>query len=588
MLKQKLLNLKIKYKIFLIVISCIAVLLCSEFVSIALLSHTYQKICYQSISQSLLQSAISLSEQLKTVDSAADLLFSNRTIQTQLMNYRNTTSIAEKKLCRSKIYTAICDYIFNSGKNIISDISFYQNGELVSSSSSMNSILPTNVCDNLFKQAENADGATVWVSDYSQTYGLFLVKEINEIEKLSLDSLGVMIIKPNIEELINSTTIFNSSYEDATYLLFDGDIPIFYSPTLPSEDVRLLKEQLTSDYKVISSNSQSYFAVHGTLKEYGWEYISTVSYAPIAKTISTAVRLSFITIVFCILFAVISSGILISSITRHFDILVQKMKCFGNGQYKSDNACSDYTWRKDEIGLLHTSFDAMAHKVDTLIEENYTNELLKREAQIKSMESQMDPHFLYNTLDSINWRAKAIGASDISLITTALGTLLRSTLSQKRCVFTLCEELHILENYITIQKMRYQKRLECNIQIPEELLNCEIPRFTIQPLVENAIRYGLEEISETCFISVKAMEENGNILIEVKNTGSFFDENLLEKLLSQEIQPHGFGIGIINIHKRLQLTYGTEYGLKTHNIEDETSGEIYAVVQIIFPKHVLH
>ena len=230
----------------------------------------------------------------------------------------------------------------------------------------------------------------------------------------------------------------------------------------------------------------------------------------------------------------------------------------------------------------------MAHKVDTLIEENYTNELLKREAQIKSMESQMDPHFLYNTLDSINWRAKAIGASDISLITTALGTLLRSTLSQKSCVFTLCEELHILENYITIQKMRYQKRLECNIQIPEELLNCEIPRFTIQPLVENAIRYGLEEISETCFISVKAMEENGNILIEVKNTGSFFDENLLEKLLSQEIQPHGFGIGIINIHKRLQLTYGTEYGLKTHNIEDETSGEIYAVVQIIFPKHVLH
>ena len=94
--------------------------------------------------------------------------------------------------------------------------------------------------------------------DYSQTYSLFLVKEINEIEKLSLRFLGVMIIKPNIEELINSTTIFNSSYENATYLLFDGDIPIFYSPTLPSEDVDFLKEQLTSDYKVISSNSQSF------------------------------------------------------------------------------------------------------------------------------------------------------------------------------------------------------------------------------------------------------------------------------------------------------------------------------------------
>ena len=260
------------------------------------------------------------------------------------------------------------------------------------------------------------------------------------------------------------------------------------------------------------------------------------------------------------------------------------MRRFGSGCYKRTDNDYDYSHRKDEIGLLHTNFDSMAQKVDTLIEENYVNELLKKEAQIKSMESQMDPHFLYNTLDSINWRAKAMGAKDISQITTSLGNLLRVTLSKKNNIFTIREELCVLENYITIQKLRYQKRLQYCLDIPEELLDCEIPKLTIQPLLENAVRYGLEEISETCFISVCAQDQGETITIEVKNNGSYFEEGLLDKLLSQEILPHGLGIGIINIHKRLQLTYGSQYGLRFYNMEDDLTGEEYAIAQVIMPK----
>ena len=132
----------------------------------------------------------------------------------------------------------------------------------------------------------------------------------------------------------------------------------------------------------------------------------------------------------------------------------------------------------------------MVEKINTLINENYINELLKKEAQIKAMESQMDPHFLYNTLDSINWRARMIKSEEISQITTALGNLLRLSLGNNSRDFTLRQELTIVDNYIIIQKIRYQKRLDFSVDIPESLLDIPIPKFTLQPLLENAIRYG--------------------------------------------------------------------------------------------------
>ena len=129
--------------------------------------------------------------------------------------------------------------------------------------------------------------------------------------------------------------------------------------------------------------------------------------------------------------------------------------------------------------------------------------------------------------------------------------------------------MQIVNNYITIQKIRYQRRLDFSADVPSDLLGVFIPKFTIQPLLENAIRYGLEESSETCYISIVCREVLGLLIIRITNTGSSFEENCMEKLQRGEIQPHGFGIGILNIHRRLQLTYGEPYGLLLYNIEDE-------------------
>lgn len=176
-----------------------------------------------------------------------------------------------------------------------------------------------------------------------------------------------------------------------------------------------------------------------------------------------------------------------------------------------------------------------------------------------------------------------IKSEEISQITTSLGNLLRLSLGKTSQDFTLRQEMTIVENYITIQKLRYRKRLNFTTDIPEELMNTQIPKFTLQPLLENAIRYGLEESSETCFIAITAELIKDQVILKITNTGSSFEEGFMDKLLNEEISPHGFGIGILNIHKRLQMTYGSEYGLNLYTIEDEDTYEECAAAEIHIP-----
>lgn len=268
---------------------------------------------------------------------------------------------------------------------------------------------------------------------------------------------------------------------------------------------------------------------------------------------------------------------LIRSILKHFKILLKKMDKFSRDEAAllSTKYDCEYAYRKDEIGRLHQGFERMTTRIQNLVNTNYVNEILAREAQIKALESQINPHFLYNTLESINWRAKAVNNREISLMTESLGSLLRATLSNKKSLVTLSYELNLILSYITIQQIRFEERLDYREQVPDGLKNALIPPLTLQPLVENAIHYALEEMTETCYITILAAEtdktgKNGErcIRISVTNSGSSFDEDLLELLKQHKKQPSRSGIGLLNIDKRIKLLFGEDYGLSLFNQED--------------------
>lgn len=151
------------------------------------------------------------------------------------------------------------------------------------------------------------------------------------------------------------------------------------------------------------------------------------------------------------------------------------------------------------------------------------------------------------------------------------------SLSKNKGPFLIRQELILVDNYMAIQLLRHRRRLDYQIDVPKELENCEIPKFTIQPLVENAVQYGLNGISDDiCHVTVTAVSRDSRIEIEVKNNGSQFE--------TDDTGPQGLGIALSNISKRLKITYGDEYGITLSNWEDLDSGELYAIARILIPQ----
>lgn len=570
-------NLTLKKKIQSIVFLCILLLTSVSIFNIRMISIAHQKVLYQTVASSLSFSAKELNNHLDVISTMADMVLADSTMQKNLGILKDTEKIQERTVAYKAIYGMLNEYYFNFRKNNIRYMSLYQGNFSIHTHIINKETLPDSVRKDLISRAEAAKGKTILVTDYSDQYGLFMVKNIRRTQFLKLDSIGSLIINIDMKQLIDSSTVNSHLYESADYILYDGDNLIYQSSAVTDKDPTVISKIFLSRYGLFQSMGKNYFYVRQALSNYNWDYVCIIPYDNILASLTTSFRFSFIITIIAVIISSILSSALIDSIIRHFNNLLLKMKNFADGQKESLDIPYDYTGRTDELGILHTQFDQMVNQVNELIQNGYLNEILRKEAQLKALETQMNPHFLYNTLESINWRAKSVGAKDISSMAENLGTLLRITLDQNSKEVPLRRELELVQCYMTIQKFRYEDRLEYKITVPEDLYSCYVLKLTLQPLVENSIRYGLEENTEGCFIHILAERTSDVLYVYIKNNGSAFEDQLLEKLKTNQISPHGFGIGLLNILQRMQLTYGEEYGLTLYNENEQ------AVARLAFP-----
>ena len=276
-------------------------------------------------------------------------------------------------------------------------------------------------------------------------------------------------------------------------------------------------------------------------------------------------------------------GVLVKNITTRFSVLTKKMDDFVYYIPKMNLPDCGYPDDEqdlgtDEIGTLNSHFITMAKEVDGLIQTVYADKILAREAQIKILESQINPHFLYNVLSTIDWTAKKYGVQEISDQVESLSSLLRAALDSSSGLIALGEEISLVRAYVMLQKARFQERIRFSIRMEDETLyHAQVPRSILQPLVDNAVRYGLERSTEPCDIILAVSRSEERLILEVRNTNSRFEENLLEKLESGEIAPHGNGIGILNIRNRIALAFDQNAEMTLRNENG------YAVVRIMVP-----
>lgn len=400
-------------------------------------------------------------------------------------------------------------------------------------------------------------GRSAWVIEEGQPARIFLVREIREVKGLSLKTLAVMLIQIDLQSLVERTSADMAKLGvPLRCTIYAGDECLY-----ASDETMLTLPPGEDGYGPMQFGGESVLCVRSTA-ENGWRYVALVDYDRIRANISSATTLSVTLSAVAVLLAVVVCAVLVSSVLRHLKALLEKFDAFAISGHPVEEGDSPYAERMDEIGQLHRHFDKMTRDYDRMTKDNYNKQLILQEKQMQQLRAQMRPHFIYNTLQSIYWLAKESGQEKVAVMTDALGKLLRASLNDKRDVITVAEDWHLANEYLRIQLIRYGERLQVHYDLNERFLPCRIPSMTLQPLVENAVHHAAEQMMDTCVIRLWGREAEDGIELILEDNGPGMDENILEKLESGEIKPEGLGIGMRNIHRRLQYAFTDRYGLR--------------------------
>ncbi len=342
-----------------------------------------------------------------------------------------------------------------------------------------------------------------------------------------------------------------------------------------AEDFRFAgrEERLTEvEYK-----GEKYLLAYCMLANAPWRVVYLQSKAPMLKQLENIRRVFWIVSLCAVLVILLALSRIVHSVTRPLMQLSEKMRHMGE-QERLSMESFEYPYR-NEIGSLAQSFNSMLIQISVLLDrqEKYIEQLknekervymeqrLKRKAELKALQAQINPHFLYNTLDSIRWKAEIAGEQDISRMTTALATLFRIGLSRGKEIITVEQELRHVGSYLQIQELRYGEKLKYEIEAAQKIMQLCTIKLVLQPLVENAIYHGIKEKNGQGMIQIKGRCEGEELLLQVLDNGRGIPAeqlSLLRKRLLGEVIEAAEGYGIFNVNERIRLCFGAQYGLR--------------------------
>lgn len=365
-----------------------------------------------------------------------------------------------------------------------------------------------------------------------------------------------------IEQLVNRVSIGEEGF---LYVVDDNDIVYTPSSTIVYRIDKDSYQRENMDTDLVTICGREYFIANNYSTYSGWRVVGVVPYSEFSASIYPVYHVLSICLIICLTLVCVVSISVSSSVTRPISKLSRLMEKAEEGDFSVRFSAM----HRDEIGVLGSSFNHMLEHIDELIHELYEEKQIRLEAQLKSLQEQIKPHFLYNTLDTISWMARAQGAMDVVHLVDALTNMFRVGLSSGRDYITLREEKSHVTNYLYIQKVRYQDRLQYAIEIPEEYDQFVVPKLILQPLVENAIYHGIKRKRTSGLIRVTAQAEGSILYLRVWDDGAGMSPERLAHILEKQTNPgrdKKGGFGLSYIEERIRLSYGTGYGI---HIESE-------------------
>ena len=272
----------------------------------------------------------------------------------------------------------------------------------------------------------------------------------------------------------------------------------------------------------------------------------------------TAVILSVVAGVLLLTIAMIWYAVRVTRrITGPIGALSTKAQQFGEGHFDAAPVETHIT----ELQTLDNGFDEMAQRIQTLLSSRIEDQRSLHRAELELLQAQINPHFLYNTLDSIAILAESQREEDVVNMVTSLSSFFRNSLNKGEDIISLEAECTQVKSYLEIQQIRYSDILQYEICMPEALMDCRVPKLILQPLVENALYHGIKSRRGMGKITVTGKAEGTDILLQVMDNGAGMDEEQVKILQAGIYEDRHTGLGLVNVHKRIRLYCGEPYGL---------------------------
>lgn len=558
-------NLRIKHKMIVLISAIMLVVAVLGFIIQQYAFDFYDQEIYKQSSKALSLSSLSIENELKKMEKITFMLATDSTIQNYLRSIKSGLSDYDNYVVQLTVKErmvnlgALDKYVLSAQLYDVNDNEYAVGA---------NSITVFQDRLNVFKKLTSVNkGGNTWIAPYSNDKSLIAAREVRSFRQLKLDYIGTLAIRIDMSKLFRDLAKGMNSNDAQLIIMKDKEAIYPEASAFPMDALSSLSGE--EGYKIIRSEGKQYFVTYMASASTDWTYYTLIPFDDIFERI-VKVKNTIIIIFAALFIAILLVAVRFANgITEPIERLNAKMKRVQLGNFEYNDEPNERALAMDEAGQMHRNFRIMVERINELIHENYVKQLTIRDTEFKALQAQINPHFLYNTLESINWSAKLSNQTHISQMVEALGSLLRTSINLKEPLIPVSKELDIINHYITIQKYRFEERLDFHIDVPDKLLYCSIPKLSLQPLVENAINYGLEQMIDTCSIKIHAYVEDSLLFITVEDNGPGMEQSFVAQLLSGEVKTKGSGLGLKNIEDRIKLLYGEAYGL---TLQSEPNG----------------
>lgn len=541
-------------------------------------SHILEEEVTNTMLQTLKQASINLDFQFDSVRDTSNTLFMNP----KLAEYLNRKATIDQQLDSLKELRILVDSA-ETNTNVFR-VRLFVNGDRMFTGERVNFFTQESLKSwPWYEKVMNSGGAIVWSGAYLESFidqgsayifsAARMLRDLHDYDQIS----GVLLIdvaEKTITDILNQIKL---TKEGNIYLIADDgqiishkDKSLLGQKMMESDLVATIAQNDEGVVRLLDDKNPR-FAIYTKVASTGWKLVAEVPQSEISSRavalnqFSGVATISTVTILFLLLVFILLAMI-VRNMNRRIQTVIRTIKRGGIESLddRTFNAGGDFK-------LLENSVDHLIHRVHDLMEETYQSKVQEREAQLRALQAQINPHFLYNTLDTINWIAIGHNAPEISNMINGLAKYFRLSLNKGRDLVSVTDELNLAKVYLEIQQSRFPKSFEVHFVIEDGLDDLEMPKLTLQPIVENALLHGIRKSKgKTGSILIEAKQEDGVLLLSVTDDGIGMDEELVHSLLtkprpSMRSDGSGSSYGLYNVNERIKLFAGDHYGLGIHS-----------------------